>query len=48
VVFHIQRAAEEDATLVKAVGTELQKLEEMKKEKDKSDGNWLRQAFAPA
>jgi len=44
----LQRAAEEDATLVKAVGTELQKLEEMKKEKDKSDGNWLRQAFAPA
>lgn len=46
--FYLQRAAEEDASLVKAVSAELQKLEEMKKEKDKSDGTWLRQAFAPA
>nr|CAG4642649.1 EOG090X09NR [Evadne anonyx] len=44
----LQRAAELDATLVKAVGAELLKLEEMEKEKDKSDGTWLRQAFAPA
>jgi len=42
----LEKAAGEDPTLAKAVGAELQKLEEMKKEKDKCDGAWLRQAFA--
>ena len=44
----LQKAALIDPSLTKAVQQQLAKLEELKKEKNKSDKAWLSQAFGKA